>query len=131
MNNELERPHLRVVDGRYFLFWSTQASVFDPEGAIGPTGLYAMSADTLAGPYSPIATTGLVLANPPEAPDQAYSWVVLQTLDAVAFADSLGPGGRPTEAVEARKRFGGTIAPAVNIRDQLLANREQGSPRAG
>lgn len=119
VNNELERPHVRVVNGRYHLFWSTQASVFAPEGPAGPTGLYAMTADTLLGGYMPFNGTGLVLANPAEAPDQAYSWFVTDTLEAVAFADSLGPGPRPSDAAASRRRFGGTLAPSVALAERL------------
>ncbi|MGX7835970.1 glycoside hydrolase family 68 protein, partial [Campylobacter fetus subsp. venerealis] len=28
LNNELERPHVIMRDGRYYLFWSTQTKVF-------------------------------------------------------------------------------------------------------
>ena len=42
-NNELERPHLRVFDGRYYLFWSTQAQVFAPDAGAWPTGLCAFA----------------------------------------------------------------------------------------
>lgn len=92
LNNELERPHVVVRDGRYYLFWSTQASVFAP-GIDAPTGLYGMVADRLLGPYRPLNGTGLVLANPAAAPAQAYSWLVLDDLRISSFIDAIGQGG--------------------------------------
>ncbi|HEX8555965.1 MAG TPA: glycoside hydrolase family 68 protein, partial [Sphingomonas sp.] len=76
LNNELERPHVIVHAGRYYLFWSTQRKVFAPTGPTGPNGLYGMVADRIAGPWIPLNGSGLVLANPPHAPFQAYSWLV-------------------------------------------------------
>ncbi|MET0270967.1 MAG: glycoside hydrolase family 68 protein [Sphingomonas sp.] len=116
LNNELERPHVLYREGRYFLFWSTQGSVFDPAGPAGPTGLYGMVADSLFGPYAPINGSGLVLGNPREEPMQAYSWLVLPDLTAISFVDAWGLGGRaPADAADARAHFGGTIAPPVRI----------------
>lgn len=86
INNELERPHIVVSGGRYYLFWSTQACVFAP-GIAAPTGLYGMAADRLQGPWTPINETGLVIANPAAAPHQAYSWLVLADLRVASFAD--------------------------------------------
>ena len=37
VNNEMERPHVVLHDGRYYLFFSTQARTFAP-GVPGPTG---------------------------------------------------------------------------------------------
>ena len=44
LNNELERPVMRFVGGRYYVFWSTQRRVFASGGAIGPNELYVMVA---------------------------------------------------------------------------------------
>ncbi|WP_313804402.1 glycoside hydrolase family 68 protein [Sphingobium sp.] len=107
LNNELERPHVVHHDGRYYLFWSTQAHVFDPAGPIGPTGLYGMVADALAGPWRPLNGTGLVFANPAAAPAQSYSWMVLPDLSVTSFIDNWG-GGQD-------RRFGGTFAPFVRL----------------
>ncbi len=41
VNNEMERPVLRVHGGRYYLFWSTQRRTFDPAGRLVPTGCTA------------------------------------------------------------------------------------------
>lgn len=110
LNNELERPHVVRHDGACYLFWSTQAQVFDPAGPAGPTGLYGMVAPSLGGAWEPLNGTGLVFANPPEAPAQAYSWLVLPDLSVISFVDDWGPGGgsRP-------RRLGGTFAPPLRL----------------
>lgn len=108
LNNELERPHIVVHQGRHHLFWSTQASVFAP-GVVAPTGLYGMVADRFEGPYAPLNGTGLVLANPSTAPAQAYSWLVLDDLRVVSFVDDRAIEG------SARDRFGGIPAPVHQL----------------
>ena len=112
LNNELERPHIVVHHGRYYLFWSTQAGVFAPDGPAGPTGLYGMVADSLFGPYRPLNGSGLVIANPPAEPTQAYSWLVMADLRVTSFVDLWGTGGAmPADATGIRRHFGGTPAP--------------------
>lgn len=110
LNNELERPHVILHAGKYYLFWSTQTHVFDPEGPMGPTGLYGMVADSLEGDWQPLNGTGLVFANPPEAPAQAYSWLVLPDLGVISFVDNWGqlPGTGPV-------RFGASFAPEIRL----------------
>jgi len=112
VNRELERPHIIVRDGRYYLFWSTQGKRFAP-GITAPTGLYAMVADSLAGPWRPANGTGLVAANPAAEPLQAYCWWVTHELDVASFVDYWGlAGADPTTDVALRRaRFGGTAAP--------------------
>jgi len=107
LNNELERPHVVYHAGLYYLFWSTQRHVFDPAGPGGPTGLYGMVADRLAGPWRPINGSGLVFANPAQAPAQSYSWMVLPDLRVTSFVDNWGGGSE--------RRFGGTFAPFVQL----------------
>ncbi len=118
LNNELERPHVLFRDGLYYLFWSTQRHVFNPDGPTGPTGLYGMVADELFGPWRPLNGTGLVAANPEAEPRQAYSWWVLDTLEVVSFVDHWGLSGREFEAHPELKRaqFGGIPAPRFRIR---------------
>jgi len=116
LNNELERPHVIVRDDLYYLFWSTQRRVFAAGGPSGPNGLYGMVADRLAGPWRPINGTGLVLANPPEAPYQAYSWLVLADLRVLSFVDLVGLDRMPRDASEARAHFGGVPAPVLSLR---------------
>jgi levansucrase len=117
LNNELERPHMIVHQGCYYLFWSTQNSVFNPDGPCGPTGLYGMVAKTLSGPYEPLNGSGLVLCTPRQEPSQSYSWWVLPSLEVVSFIDHWGLRGRSIAGnpVLARASFGGTPAPRVRL----------------
>ena len=121
VNNELERPHLVHSDQRYYCFWSTQRKVFADGGPSGPTGLYGMVAEHLAGPWTPLNGTGLVCGNPPDAPIQAYSWLVLGDLSVISFVDRPGLTGDPVDVAEARRAFGGT--PAAPFRIVLDGNR--------
>lgn len=115
LNNELERPHVIVHDGRYYLFWSTQQKVFADDGPAGPNGLYGMTSDSLAGPWRPINGTGLAFANPPQAPFQAYSWFVLPDLTVQSFADMTGIAHVPADPAQARRHFGGAPAPELRL----------------
>ena len=119
VNNELERPHAVVVNGRYYLFFSTQRRTFHPD-LEGLTGLYGFVADDVLGPYEPLNGHGLVFANPRERPLQAYSWLVLNDLSVVGFVDGYGIGadGQVMPAAnrtERQGRFGGTFSPTVQI----------------
>ena len=120
VNNELERPHIVIRDGRYYLLFSTQARTFDPSVA-GPTGLYGFVGPTVRGPWEPLNGSGLIFGNPPEEPTQAYSWRVLNDLRTVGFADSYALRGRTPEEVSAdgpeavRRHFGGTFSPTLAI----------------
>lgn len=118
LNNELERPVMRFVDGRYYVFWSTQRRVFAPEGPSGPNGLYGMVADSLFGPYRPMNGTGLVACNPAAEPFQAYSWWVTKDLEAVGFVDSWGLEGRSLEEQPELvvSQFGGTPTPRFRLK---------------
>lgn len=115
VNNELERPHVIVHDHRYYCFWSTQAKVFADGGPVGPNGLYGMAADHFAGPWRPLNGTGLVLANPAAQPLQAYSWLVLDDLSVISFADLPGLDRPPADTGVARRHFGGTPAPVLQL----------------
>jgi levansucrase len=124
VNQELERPHVVVRDGRYYLFVSSHMHTFAP-GLEGFDALYGFVADSLRGDYRPLNDSGLVATNPANAPFQAYSWLayghheeVLVTsfvnytefdrpsLDDVAFLPES----------EQRRRFGGTLAPTIRLR---------------
>lgn len=107
-NNELERPHLRMFENRYYLFWSTQSHVFAPGAGPMPTGLYGAVADDLAGPWRLLNGTGLVAANPAEAPQQAYSWLVLPDRSVTSFIDRWAASGDPV--------FVGAFAPFARLR---------------
>ena len=123
--NEMERPHLVIRDGLYYLFWSSQKSVFATDGPMGPTGLYGMVGPSLRGPYEPLNGTGLVIANPVTEPRQAYCWQVLDTLEVYSFVDHWGLEGRDIHAEPdlQRSRFGGTIAPVLKIEIEGNATR--------
>lgn len=118
LNNELERPHVVVSGGLYYVFWSTQQCVFAPDGPQGPNGLYGMVAREVLGPYTPLNGSGLVAANPASEPFQSYSWWVLNTLDVVSFIDFWGLEGRDaaSDPALARRHFGGTFAPRFSLR---------------
>lgn len=117
VNNELERAHMVFRDGRYYLFWVTQASTFDPSGSVGVTGLYGMVSDRLFGDYEPLNGSGLVLANPLEEPMQTYSWHVTKELLVSSFVDHWGLEGRSiaNNPVLAAESFGGTPAPFIRL----------------
>jgi levansucrase len=119
VNNELERPHVVVVDGRYYLFFSTQRRTFHPD-IDAPTGLCGFVADEVLGPYLPINGHGLVFMNPPQRPVQAYSWLVLNDLSVVGFIDGYGidADGKVLSTPDRDDRplrFGGTFSPTVHI----------------
>jgi levansucrase len=115
LNNELERPHIVHHAGHYYCFWSTQRKVFASPGPAGPNGLYGMAAQTMAGPWLPLNETGLVFANPAEAPIQAYSWQVLHDLSVISFVDRPGLAEEPVDPATARRHFGGTPAQPVQL----------------
>jgi levansucrase len=112
LNNELERPHVIYRDRLYYLFWSTQSHVFDPAGPPAPTGLYGMASRTLLHGWQPLNGSGLVIANPEQAPRQAYSWLVLPDGSVTSFADRLGGGA----AAPGARGFAGTFAPWLQLR---------------
>ena len=96
-----------MFDCLYYLFWSTQAKVFSPGSGDWPTGLYGAVAKSLVGPWRLLNKSGLVAANPPEAPAQAYSWLVLPNRTVTSFVDRWGD---PYD-----NNFGGTFAPFVTL----------------
>lgn len=117
VNNELERPHVVVRGGRYYLFWSTQRRTFDPAGPSGPNGLYAMVADALMGPYRPVNGSGLIAGNPAAEPTQCYSWWVTGEGAVWSFIDHWGMQGRSFAAHPEllRSQFGGTPSPVFQL----------------
>ena len=117
VNNELERAHVVVRGGRYYLFWSTQTRTFAPESVKGPNGLYAMVAESLSGPWRPVNGSGLVAGNPAAEPTQGYSWWVTGEDEVWSFIDHWGMQGRSFEAQPEllRAQFGGTPAPVFRL----------------
>jgi len=117
VNAELERPHVIARGGLYYLFWSTQRVRFSPGSPSGPTGLYAMVAERMKGPWRPVNGTGLVAANPQSEPFQAYCWWVTGELDVISFIDLWGLDGRDPKANPTLRahHFGGTAAPFFRL----------------
>lgn len=118
LNNELERPHVVRHKDLYYLFWSTQGHVFNPAGPTGPTGLYGMVSKTVLGGWEPLNGSGLVFANPAEAPAQTFSWLVLPDLSVTSFIDDWKGVSAPS--------FGGTFAPFLHL--ELDADRSTVRP---
>lgn len=118
VNNELERPHILVRDGLYYLFWSTQTHTFAPAAVAGPNGLYGMVAESLAGPWRMLNEGGLVAANPDAEAKQSYSWWVTGEGVVWSFVDYWGMEGRTTATNPEllRSNFGGTPAPRFHLR---------------
>lgn len=118
VNSELERPHIVVRNGRYYLFWSTQGRRFAP-GIGAPTGLYAMVADSMQGPWRPVNGTALVAANPAAEPAQAYCWWVTGEGRVLSFVDYAGLGAAGIAALAdpaaRRRHFGGVPAPFFEL----------------
>lgn len=117
LNNELERPHMRCVEGRYYLFWSTQGKVFAPTVPPAPSGLYGAVAPSPLGPFTLLNGSGLVAATPAQAPAQEYSWWVMNDLSVIGFADypGLSDPATLTVAAERRAHFAGYPAPFFHI----------------
>lgn len=115
-NNELEVAHIRYFDGRYYLFWSTQAHMFDP-GIMMPTGLYGVVSDDIRGPWRLLNGDGLVAATPRAEPLQSYAWNVLPDRRISGFINHWGLTGRePADLPQLRTQFGGTFAPFARLR---------------
>lgn len=117
VNNEMERPHIVLRGGLYYLFWSTQRSVFAPGAVAGPTGLYAMAAEAVAGPWRPVNGSGLVACTPAAEPSQSFSWWVTGEDEVWSFVDHWGLAGRSlTDHPELlRRQFGGCPAPVFRL----------------
>jgi len=123
VNQELERPHIVVKDGTYYLFISSHMHTFAP-GIAGYDALYGFASDSLFGPYEPLNESGLVLTNPENAPFQSYSWLVYDHGDELLVNSffnyfdfdrpSLDDVALLSES-EQMRRFGGTPAPTVRL----------------
>jgi levansucrase len=117
VNNELERPHILFRGGQYYLFWSTQGRTFSPDVDRGPNGLYAMTGESLGGPWRAVNGTGLVAANPASEPTQSYSWWVTGEGEVWSFIDHWGMAGRSFDDQPEllRSQFGGTPGPIFTL----------------
>lgn len=139
VNQELERPHLVVRDGGYYLFVSSHHHTFAP-GIEGYDALYGFVADELRGAYEPLNGHGMVLTNPANAPFQAYSWLAYDHGDELLVTSFLNyvDYDRPSmddvallSENEQMRRFGGTLAPTVRVgvegtRTRILGKLEHG-----
>jgi levansucrase len=103
VNQQTERPHFVIEDGRYYLFTISHTFTFAP-GLTGPDGLYGFRGAALRSDYKPLNASGLVLGNPADAPLQQYSEYVMPNWLVESFIDTL-PG----------EIFGGTLAPTLRI----------------
>jgi levansucrase len=124
VNQELERPHVVVRDGTYYLFVSSHRHTFAP-GLDGLDALYGFAADALRGDYEPLNGSGLVLANPANAPFQAYSWLAYPHREELLVTSFVNYTEYDRESLddvallpesEQFRRFGGTLAPTVRLR---------------
>jgi levansucrase len=123
VNQELERAHVVVQDGRYYLFVSSHMHTFAP-GLEGFDALYGFVTDSLRGDYRPLNDSGLVVTNPANAPFQAYSWLAYGHREEVLVTSFFNyyDFDRPSlddvallPESEQRRRFGGTLAPTVRV----------------
>lgn len=123
VNQEIERPHLVVRDGQYYLFVSSHVDTFAP-GLAGYDGLYGFVADSVGGDYQPLNDSGLVLTNPATAPFQAYSWLVIPCGDELLVEGFVNYPELAVETLEEiaalsdaeqQKRFAGTLTPTLRL----------------
>jgi levansucrase len=106
-NQQTERPHLVVHDGKYYLWTISHEFTFAP-GVTGPDGLYGFVGDGVRSDYQALNGSALVLGNPEEAPLQNYSDYVMPNLLVESFIDTV-----PT--ADGGVRFGGTLAPTLEL----------------
>jgi levansucrase len=107
VNQQLERPHFVVRGSTYYLFTISHEFTYAP-GLTGPDGLYGFVGGSLRSDYKPLNGNGLVLANPPGNPLQAYSWYVLKDCSVLSFINEVR-----TSSGEIRE--GGTFAPTLRL----------------
>ncbi len=106
VNRQTERPHVVIKNGLYYLFTISHQFTYAP-GVTGPDGVYGFVGSSLRSDYQPMNGSGLVLGNPPEAPEQNYSHEVLPNLMVQSFIDQVPTANGP--------RFGGTLAPTLQL----------------
>lgn len=120
VNQQLERPHIVYQNGRYYLFTVSHQFTFAP-GLDGPDGLYGFVANDLFGNYVPLNGGGLVIANPPSQPFQAYSWLVLPDFSVESFVNYFNLEGLPLDEIGNQtdefiyNHFGGVLAPTLQL----------------
>jgi levansucrase len=107
VNQQTERPHLVIDDGRYYLFTISHAGTFAP-GLSGHDGVYGFVGDSLRSSYQPLNASALVLGNPADAPKQQYSEYVMPNWLVESFIETIPLAG-------GGERFGGTLAPTLRL----------------
>lgn len=121
VNQQLERPHLVLKGGLYYLFIISHKFTFAPGIGDKPDGLYGFVGPGLRSDYTPLNQGGLVVANPPSEPFQAYSWLMLPNGFAESFFNYFDLGGIDLREVGdqspefQRSHFGGTLAPTLKV----------------
>lgn len=123
VNQELERPHIVLQDGRYYLFLSSHMHTFAPD-IEGFDALYGFVADSLRGEYEPLNESGLVLTNPVSAPYQSYSWMAYPHSEDILvqyFVNYHEFEGESLDEIanlpqsEQLRGFGGTLGPTARL----------------
>jgi len=123
VNQEIERPHLVVHEGRYYLFVSSHVDTF-ASGLAGYDALYGFVADSVGGDYQPLNDSGLVVTNPATAPFQAYSWLAVPCGDELLVQGFLNYPELAVESLdeigalsddEQRRAFAGSLTPTLRV----------------
>ncbi len=107
VNQQLERPHILVKGGDYYLFTITHKFTFAP-GLTGPDGLYGFTNDSLRGDYEPLNGNGLVVANPEDDPFMTYSHAVMPNGTVISFVNEY-------RDENGELQHGGTFAPTLKL----------------
>lgn len=119
-NHQLERPHVVVNGNDYYLFTISHTFTYAP-GLTGPDGVYGFyGKGGIRADYKPMNGSGLVIANPPENPYQAYSWMVLPNQQVISFINE------PKDE-NGQVQFGGTFASTLKVKldgDQSEVTKE-------
>jgi levansucrase len=108
-NQQLERPHLVIHDGGYYLFTISHTGTYAP-GLTGPDGVYGYLGESLRSDYRPLNGSALVLGNPEDAPFQQYSEYVMPNFLVESFVDEVPLGNDVSQT-----RSGGTLAPTLRL----------------
>lgn len=102
VNQQMERPHFVIHDGRHYLFVISHIETYAP-GLTGPDGLYGFVGDGLRSDYRPLNQSGLVIGNDPSRPPERYSDYVMPNWLVEGFVDTVDD------------RPGGTLAPTLRL----------------
>lgn len=122
VNQQLELPRFVFKNGKYYLFIASHKFTFPKDlRNTGLDALYGFVSDSLDGKYRPLNESGLVLGNPEDNPIQTFAWVVLPNEVVLSFMNYTHLGKVPPERLIQqsiafqRDRFGGTLAPTIQI----------------